>query len=158
MKKTMNENIQENKSDQLEKKSSKTSTKKSQIDRGKIDIPQIILTEMAALQIKLLLENQYQSPTQYFRIKIQGKGCDGFTYAAGLTPQDPDDFEVTPSQKDLTILMDPFTAFYSKELSLDYFQDFESDLEGFLVTNLNQKEYQGKFWTKDPSKIPPLRS
>jgi hypothetical protein len=56
----------------------------------------------------------------------------------------------------MEVLMDPFTAFYLQKSSIDYVQDFANNNEGFVVTNLNQKTFAGKFWRADDTKVPPL--
>ena len=114
------------------------------------------------MQWLLVLENDFTLPKDsFFRVQIDGKGCDGFTYATCFTSKRDNDREVTVQGQILTdpplvLLMDPFTAFYVEEATVDYIQDFEQGEEGFFVANHRQHEFQGKFWTDDPSKIPEL--
>ena len=118
--------------------------------------PDIHLTESAISQIKLILENDYTLKGQSLRIHISGKECDGFTYSVGFqNPIENDLYVPCPELgEEQSIIMDPFSAFYLQKVTLDFVQDFEKDLEGFVVTNHKQDDFQGKFWRKDADKIP----
>ena len=50
--------------------------------------------------------------------------------------------------------MDPFTAYYTQEATLDYLLDSQSNEEGFILTNAADGDHKGKFF-KDESKLPP---
>lgn len=129
------------------------------VDRNLITPPTIKFTERAIQEIELILENDFTLKGLYFRILISGKGCDGFTYSTGFTEYNNDDFMIKiPNEKgiDFCILVDPFAAFYLQESTIDYKQDFENDIEGFVVINHLQKSYSGKFWRENPSIVPPL--
>ena len=119
-------------------------------------MPNIHLTERAVAQIKLILENDFTLEGQSLRIHISGKECDGFTYSIGF--QKPIENDISISCPEIGeghfLIMDPFSAFYLKEVTVDFVQDFEKDLEGFVVTNHKQEDYHGKFWRKDTNKIP----
>lgn len=127
------------------------------IDREKILPPNIELTERALSQILLILKHDHTLKGPYFRIQIDGKGCDGFTYATGFDSPSPDDFQIDVKyqSKNFTLLIDPFTSFYLKRGSLDFIQNHDS--EGFVVTNLDQADFEGKFWNKDQTKLPPTK-
>lgn len=126
------------------------------IDRESVKIPNLILTEEAKAQIKLMLQNDYTLAGKIFRIQISGKGCDGFSYSAGFTPSHQDDFKVLVDG--IEILIDLFSAFYMQEILVDYAFDFENGTEGFVISNKNQDLYKDKFWKADKRKIPPLIS
>lgn len=131
--------------------------KKPKIDRTKIQIPVVKFTERALQELKLILENDFTLAGKYFRVLISGKGCDGFTYSAGFTDLNQDDFLVKISNDDKEqIVIDPFAAFYLNDLTVDFVQDPKVDLEGFVISNNQHKEYQGKFFNKDASKLPPM--
>ncbi len=123
-----------------------------------VNKPVVYFTERAQEQLELILNNDFTLAGKYFRILVSGKGCDGFTYSAGFTDIKDDDFQVKIENGDgeITILLDPFAAFYLQETSVDFIQDFEKDIEGFVITNHLQKKYSGKFWRKSPEKTPPL--
>lgn len=119
---------------------------------------QLLITDSAVRQICLMQENDYTLEGLLFRIKIGGKGCGGFTYDTGFSERHPDDLLITKSypliKAELTILMDPFTAFYTQEATLDYLLDTASNEEGFVIVNAQEGQHKGKFY-KDESKLPP---
>lgn len=118
----------------------------------------LFVTDSAVRQIQLMQENDYTLEGLSFRIKIGGKGCEGFTYDTGFSELHPDDLVIHQSYPligyDLTILMDPFTAFYTQELTLDYLLDTTNNQEGFVVNNAADGQHRGKFF-KDESLLPP---
>lgn len=127
------------------------------IDKTKIQAPIVELTEFAISQLKLILENDYTLEGQYLRLMVATKGCDGFSYNVGFTKKMQDDFLVSPiNAPDLKVLVDPFAAYYTREMTVDYIQDFEENIEGFLVVNHHQKDFHGKFWRGKPELTPPL--
>lgn len=134
------------------------------VDANMVEMPRLKFSEMALLQYKLIIENDFTLKGKYLRILISGKGCDGFTYSVGFTDWNEDDMKVRildHKGQDLSetfeVLMDPFTAFYLQEVTIDYLQDFANNNEGFTVTNENQKEFAGKFWRQQTDKVPPLK-
>lgn len=118
----------------------------------------LFVTDSAVRQIQVMMENDYTLEGLYFRIKIGGKGCEGFTYDTGFSEQHPDDLVIVQDYPlikfKLTILMDPFTAFYTQELTLDYLLDTSNNEEGFIVQNAADGQHRGKFF-KDESRLPP---
>lgn len=131
-------------------------TGQATIDSKKINLPKIEFTQMALEQLNLILENDFTLSGKYLRILVSGKGCDGFKYSVGFTDREEEDFLININDN-LEIIMDPFAAFYLQEAIVDYIQDFKNNNEGFIVKNLNQDEYNGKFWKKDQSKTPPMK-
>lgn len=119
---------------------------------------QLMLTDSAVRQIQLMQDNDYTLEGLYFRIKIGGKGCGGFTYDTGFSEKHEDDLVIIKNYPlincELTILIDPFTAFYTQEATLDYLLDTTSNEEGFVVTNAADGAHKGKFF-KDETKLPP---
>jgi hypothetical protein len=55
---------------------------------------------------------------------------------------------------DLHLLIDPFTAFYTQEFTLDYLLDTLNNDEGFIVKNSADGQHRGKFF-KDETRLPP---
>jgi len=130
---------------------------KPKIDRTKIQIPVVNFTERAIQELKLIMENDFTLAGKYFRLLISGKGCDGFTYSAGFTDFNQDDFLVQiNNHENEQIVIDPFAAFYLNNVTVDFVQDPQKDLEGFIIINNQHKEFQGKFFNKDQSKLPPM--
>lgn len=127
---------------------------------SRMDTPNINLfvTDSAARQIQLMQQNDYTLEGLCFRIKIGGKGCGGFTYDTGFSEPHADDLVVKKSYPNmgvhLEIHLDPFTAHYASNLTIDYLLDMDSNEEGFVVTNPEESNYRGKFF-KDETKLPP---
>ncbi|WP_408097017.1 HesB/IscA family protein [Peredibacter sp. HCB2-198] len=118
----------------------------------------LFVTDSAVRQIQLMQENDYTLEGLSFRIKIGGKGCEGFTYDTGFSELHADDLVIKQSYPlinfELTVLIDPFTAFYTQEATLDYLLDISSNEEGFILTNAADGQHRGKFF-KDESRLPP---
>lgn len=115
----------------------------------------IDLTAAAFEQIKLMQQNDYTLEGLLFRLKIGGKGCEGFTYETGFSQKLPEDLELEYLHQEykLQILIDKFTAHYCSEGVLDFIFD-PNGQEGFTFTNANESKYHGKFF-KDESMLPP---
>jgi iron-sulfur cluster assembly accessory protein len=128
------------------------------IDRKLVVPPTIYLTERAYQQLKLIIENDFTLAGKYFRVGISGKGCDGFTYSVMFTDLLTDDFliNIANQSDEIQIVLDPFAAFYLGKATIDFIQDFEQEAEGFVVTNHQQKNFQGKFFNKNNAPLPPL--
>lgn len=134
--------------------------KQNKVNKDLVTAPVIMFTQRALSQLKLIIENDFTLAGKYFRIVVSGKGCEGFTYAAGFTDVNADDFQVriANTEEEIYVVIDSFAAFYLQEASVDFVQDFEQDAEGFVIVNLAQSEFKGKFWRSAPEKTPPLRS
>lgn len=130
---------------------------------SKIDISikdlSLSITKDAFNQIKLIQENDYTISNQIFRLKIDGKGCNGFDYALGFSDAHPEDLQYIFKQDDSSIVfhIDPFTAFYCQKGSIDYISDVTKGMEGFHFENLNEKNHRGKFF-KNESKVPTIKT
>ena len=132
--------------------------KQNKVNKDLVTPPVIMFTERALNQLKLIIDNDFTLAGKYFRIVVSGKGCEGFTYAAGFTDLFDDDFQVriANTEEEIFVLIDPFAAFYLQEASVDFIQDFEQDAEGFVIVNHAQGEFKGKFWRQAPEKTPPV--
>jgi iron-sulfur cluster insertion protein len=118
----------------------------------------LFVTDSAVRQIQLMQENDYTLEGLSFRIKIGGKGCEGFTYDTGFSELHSDDLVIRQKYElihfDLTVLIDPFTAFYTQQVTLDYLLDTTNNEEGFIVNNAADGQHRGKFF-KDEGRLPP---
>jgi len=116
------------------------------------------VTDSAIQQIRLMEANDYTLEGLFFRIKIGGKGCGGFTYDSGFSELHENDLILKKNYPmidyELKIIMDPFTAFYTQDFSLDYLLDPTTNEEGFIIQNTQEENHRGKFF-KDSSKLPP---
>ena len=131
----------------------------NKVNKELVHTPIVMFTERALSQLKLIIDNDFTLAGKYFRIVVSGKGCEGFTYAAGFTDLNEDDFQVRIANTDeeIYVLVDPFAAFYLQVASIDFVQDFEQDAEGFVIVNHSQSEFKGKFWRAAPEKTPPVK-
>jgi len=134
--------------------------KQNKVNKDMVTAPVIMFTERALNQLKLIIDNDFTLAGKYFRIVVSGKGCEGFTYAAGFTDLNEDDFQIRIANTDeeIYVVIDPFAAFYLQEASVDFIQDFEQDAEGFVIVNHSQSEFRGKFWRQAPEKTPPVHA
>ena len=118
----------------------------------------LFVSDSAVRQIQLMQENDYTLDGLSFRIKIGGKGCGGFTYDTGFSEFHQDDLVIETDYPlinfKLKVLIDPFTAFYTMDSTLDYLLDPTNNEEGFVITNAADGDHKGKFF-KDESKLPP---
>jgi iron-sulfur cluster assembly accessory protein len=132
--------------------------KQNKVNKDLVTPPVIMFTDRALSQLKLIIDNDFTLAGKYFRIVVSGKGCEGFTYAAGFTDLNEEDFQVriANTEDEIHIVIDPFAAFYLQEASVDFVQDFEQDAEGFVIVNHAQGEFKGKFWRAAPEKTPPV--
>lgn len=129
---------------------------------NELKTPNLEISESALQQIILIQRHDYTLKGLSFRIKIGGKGCDGFTYEIGFAPKQSDDLVICHTamalddkkEERIEIVMDPFTAFYTQVAKLDYRLDPNMQDEGFILTNLNESLYKGKFY-KDVTMVPP---
>ncbi|MGB0452943.1 MAG: hypothetical protein ACPGJV_04440 [Bacteriovoracaceae bacterium] len=126
-----------------------------------IGTPKIHVTEMAEAQLGLMKSMDPTLKERPFRVCISGKECNGFTYSVGPDEFKENDFQIhfhlEQDKIDITFVMDPFAAYYLQSLEIDFVQDFseEVDQEGFVIKNLDQKKFHGKFWRKSPDLAPP---
>ncbi len=126
-----------------------------EVDREKVILPILNFTQIAKDQLNLMLENDFTLQGKYLRILISGKGCEGFKYSIGFHDLNDEDFLIPVESMGIEVAIDPFTAFYLGETEIDYQFNYINDEEGFVVTNKQQSDFEGKFWRKDKSKIPP---
>ena len=130
------------------------------LEQEKIMLPsncdyKINLTQAAFNQISLIQQNDYTFSGLFFRLKIGGKGCDGFTYDTGFSEKLADDIvlDYSVNNGQVTLIVDPFTAFYCKEGQLDFLLNPKNNEDGFVFINDNEHVYAGKFF-KDESMVP----
>jgi len=111
----------------------------------------LIITESALQQIEVIQNNDYTLVDKVFRIKINAKECDGFGYFIGFTLSDQNDIKL--NYNNVTLHIDPFTAYYCQNGTLDYVFEPESNEEGFQFINNNEHLFHGKFF-KDEELLP----
>lgn len=109
----------------------------------------ITFTPNAVQELKNILANDFTLENQYFRLRIDNKGCAGFTYELGMSEKRSEDQEID-NEHLIPFIMDPFTMEYCQKGIIDFICD--EDQEGFSFENLDQKKFHGKFWTKNEPK------
>jgi len=110
----------------------------------------ITLSKMALDQLQLLMKEDYTLESLLPRLAISGKGCGGFTYALTFTGPQKEDLVLnfdSVGNGNFKILLDSFTAQYFKRGTIDFFQS-ETE-EGFVITNFDENNYEGKFFNKE---------
>ena len=114
------------------------------------------ITKEALLQIYTIKKNDFTLGSCEFRIRIDGKGCSGFTYDIGFSEPKSDDHCLSLSTKAgvIKVIMDPFSAFYIQDARLS-FEKSDTDDIGFVLENFNEKNHEGKFF-QDETKLPSL--
>jgi len=110
----------------------------------------------ALQQIVLIQENDYTLEGMVFRVKVSGKGCHGFDYSCGFTEPLENDlvYEFQFNDQQVAVHLDPFADFYLKNAKVDFSFNPKAAEDGFLVTNFDQKEFEGKFFKNDEAKVP----
>jgi iron-sulfur cluster insertion protein len=98
----------------------------------------IQLTEAALQKIKYFAA-QEASEKPYFRIYVQGGGCSGFEY--GFSFDQKNETDQLTDIEGLQVLIDPFSATYIQDATIDYYEDFRG--AGFRVQNPNAKSTCG---------------
>lgn len=121
----------------------------------------ITLTPSALTELTNILSNDFTLEGQYFRLRIEGKGCNGFTYELGFSPKHEKDREIIlhsiDDQNSIVLIMDEFTHQYCSDGEINFVntvnsEDDSAHDEGFTFKNKNEKNYFGKFWKKDELK------
>jgi iron-sulfur cluster insertion protein len=95
--------------------------------------PMLSLTGAAVAKVKYFAETMPDSQNKPLRVFVQGGGCSGFQY--GFTFDEKKDGDNVLEQDGITILVDPQSATYLKDSTVDYVEDFRG--AGFSVTNPN---------------------
>src|ERR1700687_675573 len=95
--------------------------------------PMLSLTHAAVAKVKFFAQTMPDSQGKPLRVFVQGGGCSGFQY--GFTFDEKKDGDNVLEQDGITILVDPQSATYLKDSTVDYVEDFRG--AGFSVTNPN---------------------
>lgn len=127
------------------------------VEKDKIEKPQLHIDSTTLTQLQLIQTHDPQLlHGQCFRVQIASKGCEGFRYEFGITEPLADDF-VLEFDGNVNIHVQPFCAFYLQQGTLHYEINPQTNLDGFIVKNLNQDKFEKKFWKENEDLIPPQR-
>ena len=95
--------------------------------------PLLALTDAAIEKVKYFAGTMPDSQGKPLRVFVQGGGCSGFQY--GFTFDEKKEGDNAWEQEGITILVDPQSAQYLKDATVDYVEDFRG--AGFSVVNPN---------------------
>jgi iron-sulfur cluster insertion protein len=93
----------------------------------------LLLTEKAIEKVKYFAQSMPDSQGKPLRVFVQGGGCSGFQY--GFTFDEKHENDNVMEQGGITVVVDPQSAMYLKDATVDYIEDFRG--AGFSVTNPN---------------------
>jgi iron-sulfur cluster assembly protein len=99
------------------------------------------LTERAAQEVKVILQQQNLSPESiYLRLGAKGGGCSGFTYALDLVDKKGDHDEEFASHG-IRIICDPKSYLFLSGTTLDFKDELMG--RGFVFNNPNASDTCG---------------
>ena len=100
---------------------------------GEANKPLLTLTDAAIEKVKYFATTMPDSTDKPLRIFVQGGGCSGFQY--GFQFDEKKEGDNVLEQGGIQILVDPQSATYLKDATVNYVEDFRG--AGFAVENPN---------------------
>jgi iron-sulfur cluster assembly accessory protein len=100
---------------------------------GEANKPLLTLTDAAIEKVKYFASTMPDSTNKPLRIFVQGGGCSGFQY--GFQFDEKKEGDNVLEQGGIQILVDPQSATYLKDATVNYVEDFRG--AGFAVENPN---------------------
>jgi iron-sulfur cluster insertion protein len=100
---------------------------------GEANKPLLTLTDAAIEKVKFFASTMPDSTDKPLRIFVQGGGCSGFQY--GFQFDEKKEGDNVLEQGGIQILVDPQSATYLKDATVNYVEDFRG--AGFAVENPN---------------------
>ena len=100
---------------------------------GEANKPSLTLTDAAIEKVKYFASTMPDSTDKPLRIFVQGGGCSGFQY--GFQFDEKKEGDNVLEQGGIQILVDPQSAAYLKDATVNYVEDFRG--AGFAVENPN---------------------
>ncbi len=97
------------------------------------DKPLLSLTDAAIAKVKFFAGSMPESENKPLRVFVQGGGCSGFQY--GFTFDEKKENDTVLEQGGITVVVDPQSAIYLKDATVNYVEDFRG--AGFSVENPN---------------------
>jgi iron-sulfur cluster assembly protein len=94
----------------------------------------ISITEKAAKQVKLIMDENNIPENYSLRVSVKGGGCSGFTYNLGFDGEEKDGDTII-KEKDLNIVVDGKSLFYITGMELDFSDGLNG--KGFIFNNPN---------------------
>src|SRR5690625_2372189 len=107
-------------SDDEEDQSAVSASPLPDIDSSGIDAagPDLVLTERAAQQVRLIRENQALDDNLYLRVAVEGGGCSGLSYKLGFDHKTDEDETIV--SHGIEVIVDSRHMMYLKGISVDY--------------------------------------
>ena len=100
---------------------------------GEATKPLLTLTDAAIEKVKYFAKTMPDSTDKPLRVFVQGGGCSGFQYGFQFDEKKEGDNVI--EQGGISILVDPQSATYLKDATVNYVEDFRG--AGFAVENPN---------------------
>lgn len=100
---------------------------------GDANKPLLTLTDAAVEKVKYFATSMPDSLDKPLRVFVQGGGCSGFQY--GFTFDEKKEGDNVFEQGGVTVVVDPQSAMYLKDATVNYVEDFRG--AGFSVENPN---------------------
>ena len=100
---------------------------------GEANKPLLTLTDAAIEKVKFFATTMPDSTNKPLRIFVQGGGCSGFQYGFQFDEKKEGDNVI--EQAGISVLVDPQSATYLKDATVNYVEDFRG--AGFAVENPN---------------------
>lgn len=96
---------------------------------------QVVVTPAATVEVMRFMEAESVSPdVGGLRVSVQPGGCSGFKYSLLIEDQPAEDDYVVP-QEGFRLFVDPFSAQYISQVSIDYVSSMQGS--GFTFKNPN---------------------
>lgn len=103
------------------------------------DLLSVVLSDAAASRVaEILRENGKE--TQYLRVRVDGGGCNGYSYHFGFDDKRAAD-DMAIENLGITLLIDPLSFQYLKGSTVDFVETLEASQ--FVVKNPNAKSSCG---------------
>ncbi len=93
------------------------------------------LTEIAAQEIKRVMDEQKMSANVALRIAVAGGGCSGFEYKLGFDENVDDESDVVGEIHGIRVAVDKKSSLYLDGTEIDYHSGIEK--RGFVFNNPN---------------------
>lgn len=94
----------------------------------------VTITPKAVEMVKITRGQEGMDPSYGLRVAVRGGGCSGFEYALDFENEERDT-DLVYAQEDLRVIVDPISARYLKDTTIDYV--FGMNGAGFKFHNPN---------------------
>ena len=95
----------------------------------------IILTEIAVLEVKKVIDEQKMEDGTMLRVGVEGGGCSGFSYTLNFDKEYDEDKDIKSEHFGLSVMVDKKSSLYLEGITIDYHAGL--DKRGFTFNNPN---------------------